>query len=52
MFTGAWINLPAVFIVIIMSTILVIGIKESASVNNIIVILKVTIERAGPDVSG
>jgi APA family basic amino acid/polyamine antiporter len=42
-FTGAWINLPAVFIVIIMSTILVIGIKESATVNNFIVILKVTI---------
>jgi basic amino acid/polyamine antiporter, APA family len=42
-FTGAWVNLPAVFIVVLMSTILVIGIKESASVNNIIVILKVTI---------
>jgi len=42
-FTGAWINLPAVFIVILMSTILVIGIKESARVNNLIVILKVAI---------
>ena len=42
-FTGAWVNLPAVFIVVLMSTILVIGIKESASVNNLIVILKVTI---------
>src|SRR5437667_1236942 len=42
-FTGAWINLPAVFIVILMSTILVIGIKESATVNDFIVILKVTI---------
>src|SRR6266705_1261041 len=42
-FTGAWLNLPAVFIVVLMSTILVIGIKESASVNNLIVILKVTI---------
>jgi APA family basic amino acid/polyamine antiporter len=42
-FTGAWLNLPAVFIVVLMSTILVIGIKESASVNNIIVILKVAI---------
>jgi APA family basic amino acid/polyamine antiporter len=41
--TGAWVNLPAVFIVALMSTILVIGIKESASVNNLIVILKVTI---------
>src|SRR6266498_3193286 len=42
-FTGAWLNLPAVFIVVLMSTILVIGIKESASVNNLIVILKVLI---------
>jgi basic amino acid/polyamine antiporter, APA family len=41
--TGALINLPAVFIVALMSTILVIGIKESARVNNVIVILKVTI---------
>jgi len=36
-------NLPAVFIVAVMSTILVVGIKESASVNNFIVILKVLI---------
>jgi APA family basic amino acid/polyamine antiporter len=42
-FTGALINLPAVFIVALMSTILVIGIKESASVNNLIVLLKVSI---------
>jgi APA family basic amino acid/polyamine antiporter len=41
--TGTIINLPAVLIVAIMSTILVIGIKESATVNNFIVILKVTI---------
>ncbi|HJQ66078.1 MAG TPA: amino acid permease [Gemmatimonadales bacterium] len=41
--TGAIVNLPAVFIVALMSTILVIGIKESARVNNFIVILKVTI---------
>src|SRR5262245_14317950 len=41
--TGALINMPAVFIVALMSTILVIGIKESASVNNVIVILKVVI---------
>jgi APA family basic amino acid/polyamine antiporter len=42
-FTGALINLPAVFVVALMSTILVIGIKESARVNNMIVLLKVTI---------
>jgi APA family basic amino acid/polyamine antiporter len=42
-FTGALINLPAVFIVALMSTVLVIGIKESARVNNLIVLLKVSI---------
>ena len=41
--TGATVNLPAVFIVAVMSTILVIGIKESARVNNLIVLLKVAI---------
>ncbi len=41
--TGAIINAPAMFIVALMSTILVIGIKESATVNNFIVILKVSI---------
>jgi APA family basic amino acid/polyamine antiporter len=41
--TGAIINAPAVFVVALMSTILVIGIKESATVNNFIVILKVCI---------
>ncbi|HEY4099249.1 MAG TPA: amino acid permease [Gemmatimonadales bacterium] len=41
--TGALLNFPAMFIVILMSTILVIGIKESATFNNFIVILKVLI---------
>ncbi len=41
--TGATLNVPAVFIVVVMSTILVIGIKESASVNNLIVMLKLAI---------
>jgi len=41
--TGAIINAPAVFVVALMSTVLVIGIKESATVNNFIVILKVSI---------
>jgi APA family basic amino acid/polyamine antiporter len=41
--TGAIMNAPAVFIVAVMSTILVIGIKESATVNNFIVILKLCI---------
>jgi len=41
--TGAIINFPAVFIVVIMSTLLIIGIKESAKFNNIIVMIKVVI---------
>jgi APA family basic amino acid/polyamine antiporter len=41
--TGAIVNLPAVFIVVLMSTVLVIGIRESARVNNLIVMLKVGI---------
>src|SRR2546428_569973 len=41
--TGAIINLPAVLIVAMMSAVLVIGIKESARVNSVIVILKVAI---------
>lgn len=41
--TGAIVNLPAVLIVTIMSTILVIGIRHSAKVNNVIVALKVSI---------
>lgn len=41
--TGAIINFPAVFIVALMITLLVIGIKESASFNNIIVLIKVTV---------
>jgi APA family basic amino acid/polyamine antiporter len=41
--TGGIINLPAVVIVALMSTVLVIGIRESARVNTFIVILKVAI---------
>ena len=41
--TGAYVNLPAIFIVGVMSYVLVVGIKESATVNNVIVITKVTI---------
>lgn len=39
--TGSIINFPAVFIVVIISVFLIGGIKESAFVNNIIVIIKV-----------
>lgn len=38
-----WLNLPAVFIVVLMSLVLIKGTGESALVNTIIVILKVTI---------
>ncbi|HJP57878.1 MAG TPA: amino acid permease [Gemmatimonadales bacterium] len=41
--TGALFNLPAVAIVLIASAILVIGIEESAKVNNIIVVLKIAV---------
>jgi APA family basic amino acid/polyamine antiporter len=41
--TGAIINFPAIFIVALLTTLLVIGIKESANFNNIIVIIKVTV---------
>ncbi|MDP4237894.1 MAG: amino acid permease [Bacteroidota bacterium] len=41
--SGAIINFPAVFIVGVMTTLLVIGIKESAKFNNIIVLIKVTV---------
>ena len=41
--TGAVINLPAMVLIGLMTTLLVIGIKESARFNNFIVILKVAI---------
>ncbi|HVW84644.1 MAG TPA: amino acid permease [Bryobacteraceae bacterium] len=42
-FEGGFINLPAIFIVCVVSIILMIGISESAKVNGFIVALKVTI---------
>ncbi|GBD35765.1 putative amino acid permease YhdG [bacterium HR36] len=41
--TTAWFNLPAVFIVLVVTAILVVGIRESSLVNNLIVALKVGI---------
>lgn len=41
--TGAIINLPAVLIVSLVTALLVVGIKESANFNNIIVILKIIV---------
>ena len=40
---GGIINLPAIFIVAILSLVLIRGTKESASMNNFLVILKVTV---------
>ena len=39
----ALLNLPAVFIIALITTLLVVGIKESASVNNVIVLIKVAV---------
>lgn len=41
--TGAMINFPAIFIIGIITTLLVIGISESAKFNNIIVVVKVAV---------
>jgi APA family basic amino acid/polyamine antiporter len=38
--TGALVNLPAIFIILVLTVLLVVGIKESAKVNNIIVVIK------------
>jgi APA family basic amino acid/polyamine antiporter len=38
--TGAWINLPAVVILLLVTTVLVIGIRESAASNTILVLIK------------
>jgi basic amino acid/polyamine antiporter, APA family len=40
---GGVLNVPAVLLVLLMTALLVIGIKESASVNNVIVFIKVAI---------
>lgn len=41
--TGGIFNFPAVFIIVIISSLLVIGIKESVKFNNIIVITKIAV---------
>jgi APA family basic amino acid/polyamine antiporter len=41
--TGSLINFPAVFIIALLSTLLVIGIRESAGFNNIIVAVKIIV---------
>jgi APA family basic amino acid/polyamine antiporter len=41
--TGAILNVPAVLIILLLTALLVVGIKESAKVNNVIVLIKVVI---------
>jgi APA family basic amino acid/polyamine antiporter len=41
--TGAILNVPAVVIIVLISTLLVIGIKESARFNNFIVVVKLVV---------
>jgi basic amino acid/polyamine antiporter, APA family len=41
--TGAVLNIPAMFIIVAISALLVIGIRESSGVNNVIVVIKVAI---------
>jgi basic amino acid/polyamine antiporter, APA family len=41
--TGSWINLPAVFIALLITYVCYVGIRQSALVNNIVVAIKVTI---------
>jgi basic amino acid/polyamine antiporter, APA family len=41
--TQGLVNLPAIFIVGIMTALLVIGVSESATVNNIVVVIKVSV---------
>lgn len=40
---GGIVNLPAIFIVFLLTIILVVGVKESARFNNVIVFIKVTV---------
>ena len=41
--TGALINLPAMFLIFVMTALLVVGIKESARFNNIVVFMKLAV---------
>ncbi len=41
--TGAILNIPAIFLIAVLTTLLVVGVKESAGFNNIVVAIKVAI---------
>ncbi len=43
MFQGGIINIPAIFIILVITVLLVLGVKESARFNNIIVFIKLTV---------
>jgi basic amino acid/polyamine antiporter, APA family len=40
-FTGAWFNLPALIVLLVLTWILVKGVRESAGTNNVMVLIKV-----------
>ncbi len=40
-FTGAWFNLPAFLIIMLLTVVLVVGIRESAGTNNLMVLVKI-----------
>ncbi|MBM3788248.1 MAG: amino acid permease [Acidobacteria bacterium] len=40
-FSGAWFNVPALLIILVLSAILVRGVKESTGANNVMVLIKV-----------
>ena len=40
-FTGSWFNVPALLILLVLSYVLVRGVRESAETNNIIVVVKI-----------
>ncbi len=40
-FTGNWFNLPAFLIIFLLTVLLVIGIRESAEANNVVVLIKI-----------
>ncbi|TXK33848.1 amino acid permease [Pontibacter qinzhouensis] len=42
-FTGSYINLPAVLLILVMTCLLVVGIQESARFNNLVVVIKIAI---------
>jgi APA family basic amino acid/polyamine antiporter len=41
--TGAFVNLPAVFIIVVLGAICYVGVKESSTANNVMVVIKVAV---------